>query len=89
MAVSAGLRVGSKFIILIFGIHPSGVSRPPALAVRFLLRAGGEEEEGDEDDIRAAVLRMQFHGLATRWDRWSALVFNSAKKRNQGDLVFV
>ena len=46
-----GLRVGSKFIILIFGIHPSGVSSPPALAVRFLPRDEGDEEDGDEEDI--------------------------------------
>src|SRR5271170_3345055 len=55
MVVSAGLRVGSKFIILIFGIHPSVVSSPPALAVRFLLREGGEEEDGDEEDMFSFV----------------------------------
>jgi hypothetical protein len=51
MAVSAGLRVGSKFIILILGIHPSGVSSPPAFALRFLPREGGEEEDGEEEDM--------------------------------------
>ena len=63
MAVSAGLRVGSKFIILIFGIHPSGVSSPPALAVRFLLREGGEEEDGDEEDMILSCLRMRFQQI--------------------------
>lgn len=62
MAVSAGLRVGSKFIILILGIHPSGVSSPPAFAVRFLPREGGEEEEGDEEDM----LRSCFWDGASR-----------------------
>jgi hypothetical protein len=63
MAVSAGLRVGSKFIILIFGIHPSGVSNPPAFAVRFLLREGGEEEDGDEEDMILSCLRMRFQQI--------------------------
>ena len=63
MAVSAGLRVGSKFIILIFGIHPSGVSNPPTFAVRFLLREGGEEEDGDEEDMILSCLRMRFQQI--------------------------
>ena len=50
---SPGLRVGSKLIILIFGIHPPSweESISIALAERFLLREGLDEEEGEEEDI--------------------------------------
>ena len=50
--LSPGLRVGSKLMILIFGIHPSMVeSNSIALAERFLLRDGVDEEEGEEEDM--------------------------------------
>jgi hypothetical protein len=48
--LSAGFLEGSKLIIRIFGIQSSGVSNPPALAVRFLLW-GGEDEEGEDEDM--------------------------------------
>ena len=50
IGLSAGFLEGSKLIIRILGIQPSGVSNPPALAVRFLLW-GGDEDDGDDEDM--------------------------------------
>jgi hypothetical protein len=49
--LSLGLREGSKLIILILGVQPSFESNPIAFAVRFLLRDGVDEEEGEDEDM--------------------------------------
>ena len=48
-------------MILIFGIHPSGVdSAPIALAERFLSLERVDEEEGEDDDMAKSVMRQNF-----------------------------
>lgn len=54
MSLSSGLRLGSKLMMRILGVHPSrlGVSFSSALADRLRLRdPGGEDDDGDDDDI--------------------------------------
>jgi hypothetical protein len=52
MALSPGLREGSKLMILIFGRRPSiPESTPLALADRFLLRDALDDDDSGDDDI--------------------------------------
>jgi hypothetical protein len=47
----SGFLEGSKLIILIFGIQFSGGSESSAFAVRFLLRDGGVDVDGEDEDM--------------------------------------
>jgi hypothetical protein len=66
MSLSSGLRLGSKLMMRILGVHPSrlGVWFSSTLADRFRLRdPGGEDEDGDEDDISPA---REMHSASAR-----------------------